>query len=125
MLTPHQCRLLYFIRDYLAQSNGVAPSFDTMAEGMGLKSKSGIHRILTALEDRGFIRRIHHRARAIEILHMPDGIDVLENLKRAARRVELEAGINIAVAVMADIAGEMVEREALTILPTTNAVGSA
>ncbi len=71
MLTLKQRNLLLFINDRLA-AKGVAPSFDEMKEALGLKSKSGIHRLITALEERGFIRRLAHRARALEVLRLPD-----------------------------------------------------
>ncbi|MBT4895048.1 MAG: repressor LexA, partial [Rhodobacteraceae bacterium] len=69
MLTKKQLQLLNFIHAR-TQVNGVSPSFDEMKEALDLKSKSGIHRLITALEERGFIRRLAHRARAIEILRM-------------------------------------------------------
>ena len=71
MLTKKQLQLLNFIHAR-TQINGVSPSFDEMKEALDLKSKSGIHRLITALEERGFIRRLAHRARAIEILRMPE-----------------------------------------------------
>jgi len=71
MLTKKQLQLLNFIHAR-TQVNGVSPSFDEMKEALDLKSKSGIHRLITALEERGFIRRLAHRARAIEILRMPE-----------------------------------------------------
>ena len=71
MLTRKQKELLLLIRDRLA-SDGVPPSFDEMKEALGLKSKSGIHRLISALQERGFIKRLPHRARALEILRMPD-----------------------------------------------------
>ncbi|WP_095589797.1 transcriptional repressor LexA [Actibacterium ureilyticum] len=74
MLTRKQLDLLKFI-DKRLQADGVPPSFDEMKEALDLRSKSGIHRLITALEERGFIRRLPHRARAIEILKMPDGSD--------------------------------------------------
>src|SRR6202012_2215339 len=74
MLTRKQKELLLLIRDRLA-SDGVPPSFDEMKEALGLKSKSGIHRLITGLEERGFIKRLPHRARALEILRMPEGGD--------------------------------------------------
>ena len=70
MLTKKQLELLEFIHAR-TQVDGVSPSFDEMKEALNLKSKSGIHRLITALEERGFIRRLAHRARAIEILRMP------------------------------------------------------
>lgn len=72
MLTKKQFELLQFIDTRLNESN-VAPSYDEMKDALGLKSKSGIHRLIKALEERGFIRRLPHRARALEVLRIPDG----------------------------------------------------
>ena len=71
MLTRKQYELLQFIDRHL-RSRGVSPSFDEMKDALGLKSKSGIHRLITGLEERGFIRRLPHRARALEILKLPE-----------------------------------------------------
>jgi len=71
MLTKKQRELLMFIYERVRET-GVSPSFDEMKEALGLKSKSGIHRLVTALEERGFIKRLAHRARAVEILKLPD-----------------------------------------------------
>jgi repressor LexA len=71
MLTKKQHQLLLFIRERMA-ADGVAPSFDEMKEALKLKSKSGIHRLITALEERGFLRRLPHRARALEVVKLPD-----------------------------------------------------
>ena len=71
MLTEKQRELLVFISDRL-KDTGVSPSFDEMKEALDLRSKSGIHRLITALEERGFIRRLPHRARALEVLRLPD-----------------------------------------------------
>jgi repressor LexA len=71
MLTQKQKDLLMLIHRRL-QETGVPPSFDEMKEALELKSKSGIHRLITALEERGFIRRLPHRARALEIIKMPE-----------------------------------------------------
>ena len=71
MLTKKQLQLLEFIHAR-TQIDGVSPSFDEMKEALNLRSKSGIHRLITALEERGFIRRLAHRARAIEIIRMPE-----------------------------------------------------
>ena len=73
MLTRKQHELLIFIHDRL-QSVGIPPSFDEMKEALDLKSKSGIHRLITALEERGFIRRLPNRARALEVLRLPDSM---------------------------------------------------
>ncbi|WP_163850407.1 transcriptional repressor LexA [Pseudooceanicola aestuarii] len=74
MLTKKQLDLLEFIHKRM-QRDGVPPSFDEMKEALDLRSKSGIHRLITALEERGFIRRLAHRARAIEIVKLPDGFN--------------------------------------------------
>lgn len=71
MLTRKQYELLIYIDDYL-QREGVSPSFEEMKEALNLKSKSGIHRLITALEERGFIARLPHRARALEVLKRPE-----------------------------------------------------
>ena len=74
MLTFQQEKLLKFIIDYQKQNN-VTPSFDEMKDGLDLKSKSGIHRILSALEERGYIKKLNNRARAIEIIKNVNLID--------------------------------------------------
>ena len=71
MLTSKQRELLILVNDRL-RKDGVPPSFDEMKDALDLKSKSGIHRLITALEERGFIKRLANRARAIEILKLPD-----------------------------------------------------
>ena len=71
MLTKKQHELLIFINERLAES-GVSPSFEEMKEALNLKSKSGIHRLIGGLEERGFIRRLAHRARALEVVKLPD-----------------------------------------------------
>src|SRR5512144_1999597 len=71
MLTKKQYELLLFI-DKRLRDSGVSPSFDEMKEALGLRSKSGIHRLMTGLEERGFVRRLPHRARALEVLRLPD-----------------------------------------------------
>ena len=73
MLTRKQHELLCFINDRLSET-GVSPSFEEMKEALDLKSKSGVHRLISALEERNFIRRLPNRARALEILRLPDAI---------------------------------------------------
>ena len=73
MLTRKQLELLVFINQRLKES-GVPPSFDEMKDALDLKSKSGIHRLITALEERGFIRRLPNRARALEIIRLPEAV---------------------------------------------------
>lgn len=71
MLTRKQYELLLFVNHRLAES-GVSPSFEEMKEALNLKSKSGIHRLISGLEERGFIRRLAHRARALEVVRLPE-----------------------------------------------------
>jgi len=71
MLTKKQHELLMFIHERIRET-GVSPSFDEMKEALDLASKSGIHRLITALEERGFIRRLAHRARALEVVKLPE-----------------------------------------------------
>jgi repressor LexA len=73
MLTRKQHELLLFIHERLKET-GIPPSFDEMKDALDLASKSGIHRLITALEERGFIRRLPNRARALEVLRLPDSI---------------------------------------------------
>src|SRR5580658_8335120 len=70
MLTRKQHELLMFIDSHLRET-GFSPSFEEMKDTLQLKSKSGIHRLITALEERGFLKRRHHRARALEVIRMP------------------------------------------------------
>jgi repressor LexA len=72
MLTRKQHELLLYIHKHLGET-GVSPSFEEMKEALDLKSKSGVHRLISALEERGFIRRLANRARALEVVKMPDG----------------------------------------------------
>ncbi|MBL9058130.1 MAG: transcriptional repressor LexA [Rhodobacteraceae bacterium] len=74
MLTRKQLELLEFIRTRM-DVDGVPPSFDEMKDALDLRSKSGIHRLITALEERGFIRRLAHRARALEIVKLPEAME--------------------------------------------------
>ena len=71
MLTKKQKNLLMFINKKL-RSSGVSPSYEEMKESLNLKSKSGIHRLISALEERGFIKRLAHKARALEVIKLPE-----------------------------------------------------
>ena len=73
MLTRKQHELLSFIDSHLKET-GVSPSFEEMKEALSLRSKSGIHRLISALEERGFLRRHHHRARALEVMKLPENM---------------------------------------------------
>ena len=91
MLTQKQLDLLEFIQKRLSK-NGVPPSFDEMKEALDLRSKSGIHRLITALEERGFIKRLANRARAIEIVKMPNSSEfqstTLSGMPSSARTID-------------------------------------
>lgn len=78
MLTKKQRDLLVFIRDRVADG-GVSPSFDEMKDALDLKSKSGIHRLITGLEERGYVQRLPNRARALEVIKFPEGLDEKPN----------------------------------------------
>jgi len=118
MLTKKQLELLRFIHERLTE-HGVPPSFDEMKDALDLRSKSGIHRLITALEERGFIRRLPNRARAIEVIKLPDSIghglgaprsrgfrpSVIEgNLGRVRASSEDDGGRPVPVPVMGRIA---------------------
>jgi repressor LexA len=118
MLTRKQFELLRFIHERLKEA-GVPPSFDEMKDALDLRSKSGIHRLITALEERGFIRRLPNRARAIEVIKLPESVghglasgrtrgftpSVIEgNLGRLRTGSEEDNGRPVAVPVMGRIA---------------------
>ena len=118
MLTRKQAELLRFIHERLKEA-GVPPSFDEMKDALDLRSKSGIHRLITALEERGFIRRLPNRARAIEVIKLPESVahgigasrsrgftpSVIEgNLGRVRTASEEDSGRPVAVPVMGRIA---------------------
>ena len=83
MLTAKQQQLLAYIKTHL-EEGGVSPSFEEMKEALDLKSKSGIHRLISALEERGFIRRLPNRARALEILKLPESMQARPHAAPAA-----------------------------------------
>lgn len=83
MLTRKQHELIRFIQAKLEET-GVSPSFEEMKEALDLKSKSGVHRLISALEERGFIRRLPNRARALEVLRQPDDVGAKPPAPRAA-----------------------------------------
>jgi repressor LexA len=118
MLTRKQFELLRFVHERLKET-GVPPSFDEMKDALDLRSKSGIHRLITALEERGFIRRLPNRARALEVIKLPESVShgvtsgrakgftpsVIEgNLGRVRSASEDESGRPVAVPVMGRIA---------------------
>ena len=87
MLTKKQYELLMFIHERVRES-GIPPSFDEMKDALDLKSKSGIHRLITALEERGFLRRMEKRARALEIIKLPE--NMAETLRPATTRSQAQ-----------------------------------
>src|SRR6202050_472438 len=87
MLTRKQYELLMFIHERVRET-GIPPSFDEMKEALDLKSKSGIHRLVTALEERGFLKRLEKRARALEIVRLPD--NVADTLRPATTRTQAQ-----------------------------------
>ena len=89
MLTTKQRDLLMLIHTRLRET-GIAPSFEEMKDAVGLKSKSGIHRLITALEERGFLRRLPQRARALEVVRLPDDLAAVEAPSQAPRYQELK-----------------------------------
>ncbi|MGE7418607.1 LexA family protein [Methylobacterium tarhaniae] len=91
-LTPKQRRLLTFIERYVAASDGVSPSFDEMREGLGLRSKSGIGRLLEGLEERGHIRRLSNLARGIELTAQPASLDLSALTQARIRGLASRAG---------------------------------
>ncbi|HYJ36911.1 MAG TPA: transcriptional repressor LexA [Rhizomicrobium sp.] len=91
MLTRKQYELLMFIHERVRET-GIPPSFDEMKEALDLKSKSGIHRLITALEERGFLRRMEKRARALEVLKLPD--NMAETLRPATTRSQVQRAGN-------------------------------
>ncbi|HTO78732.1 MAG TPA: transcriptional repressor LexA [Methylocystis sp.] len=121
MLTRKQSDLLRFIHERLKET-GVPPSFDEMKDALDLRSKSGIHRLILALEERGFIRRLPNRARALEVLRLPESATPMVGARGAKKfspsviegnlgrvrslqeREEEEAELNVAIPVMGRIA---------------------
>ncbi|MCB1426744.1 MAG: transcriptional repressor LexA [Zhengella sp.] len=119
MLTRKQHELLLFIHERLKET-GIPPSFDEMKDALELASKSGIHRLITALEERGFIRRLPNRARALEVIRMPEGVAGAPQARKFSPSVieggrgqpggtkappaEKESGQSIAIPVMGRIA---------------------
>jgi len=111
MLTRKQHQLLSFI-DKTLRETGISPSYDEMKAALDLKSKSGIHRLITGLEERGFIRRLPHRARALEVLKLP------ENMETGAPAVPLKRKSSFAPNV---ISGGFKDKVGLPSAPVTDA----
>ena len=103
MLTVKQRELLLFIDDQL-KTSGVSPSFDEMREALDLKSKSGVHRLISAVEERAFIRRLPNRARALEVLRMPELAPVAGTIAPAPRPILQAANDTIEIPMHGRIA---------------------
>jgi len=103
MLTKKQYELLMFIHERVRET-GVPPSFDEMKDALDLKSKSGIHRLITALEERGYIRRLEKRARALEIVRLPDNSS--EGVRPAATRGQAQRLVHNAARGRSDARGD-------------------
>ncbi|MGH7042217.1 MAG: transcriptional repressor LexA [Acetobacteraceae bacterium] len=97
MLTRKQHELLVHIDRHLRQT-GVSPSFEEMKDALGLRSKSGIHRLISALEERGFLRRHHHRARALEVIRLPE--DRMPHAAEAMEEAQERTGSGFAPTVI-------------------------
>jgi repressor LexA len=139
MLTRKQLELLRFVNERLKES-GVPPSFDEMKDALDLRSKSGIHRLITALEERGFIRRLPNRARALEVIKLPETMahgssrrgftpSVIQgNLGRVRASAEDDSGHPVAVPVMGRIAAgtpvETIENQSHVINVPADMLGS-
>jgi repressor LexA len=139
MLTRKQFELLKFIHERLKES-GIPPSFDEMKDALDLRSKSGIHRLITALEERGFIRRLPNRARAIEVIKLPDQVgqgfgrrgftpSVIEgNLGKARTSSDEDSGRPVSIPMMGRIAAgtpiEAIQNKTQTIQMPPDMLGS-
>ena len=104
MLTRKQYELLKFIHERLKES-GVPPSFEEMKDALDLRSKSGIHRLITALEERGFIRRLPNRARALEVIKLPDTVAPSMGIKKGFSPNVIEGSLGRVVRTSSDDEG--------------------
>jgi repressor LexA len=106
MLTKKQHELLMFINQRLG-ATGVAPSFDEMKDALNLRSKSGIHRLISGLEERGFIRRLPHRARALEVTRLPEDSAAASNAANSSSAGAAERGRFSPTVIRGDFAGAL------------------
>jgi SOS-response transcriptional repressor LexA len=114
MLTRRQHALLAFIKAYMNESGGVSPAFSEMAKELRLKSRSGIHRLIAGLEERGFIARQPGLARAIKIIRLPGTGDGLLALTSAAKELEETVGPAYTAQVLTDIARDMLAKHEMS-----------
>ena len=108
MLTAKQHELIRFIQQRLEET-GISPSFEEMKEALDLKSKSGVHRLISALEERGFIRRLPNRARALEVVKLPEDAVTSSSRPRAANTNDAMAAALTAKAVAPEPANDIIE----------------
>jgi repressor LexA len=120
MLTSKQKELLIFIHKCV-QETGVPPSFDEMKAALDLRSKSGIHRLITALEERGFVRRLPHRARALEIIKLPEALTEAGQRRNGFAPSVIEGGWRDAAGEAADAAPS--SRSAASLSPRAREAG--
>lgn len=106
MLTAKQHELIRFIQQKLEET-GISPSFEEMKEALDLKSKSGVHRLISALEERGFIRRLPNRARALEVIKMPE--DAVPSAKRSVTANDVISAPRMAPAAAPSPANDVIE----------------
>jgi repressor LexA len=118
MLTRKQHELLSYIDRHLKET-GVSPSFEEMKEALSLRSKSGIHRLISALEERGFLRRHHHRARALEVVRLP------ENMSQIGTRSRDPSRAAAAPAAQASFAPNVIRGDFTNRLPGVRAANEA
>lgn len=106
MLTPRQSELLRYLSSWQEEGNGVSPTLEQMRAALGLKSKSGIHRLITSLEERGYIERIPNRARAIHVIAGPEGSPRrpvrAQDLIDLVGRLCVQEGPEVAIAALSD-----------------------
>lgn len=111
MLTPRQAELLRFLSSWQDEGGSVSPTFDQMAGALGLKSKSGIHRLITSLEERGFIQRLPRQARSIRVIAGVGGTPrrpvTAKDLRELVARLCIQEGPEITIAALADSAREV------------------
>ena len=103
MLTAKQHELIRFIQTRLEES-GVSPSFEEMKEALDLKSKSGVHRLISALEERGFLRRLPNRARALEVVRQPEDVTPARGAAAGGTVVPMPAHESAWASVMPEVA---------------------
>lgn len=106
-MTSQQAILLQFIDGYMTQHHGRAPSFDEMKDALGLRAKSGVHRVLSGLAERGYIVRRRHSARNIRVLRPPGGPTTADALHAMVAKLCREEGPDVAFAALVDLARDI------------------